>query len=127
MGCFYTGFDYKNRKNGYFKIGETMFNTPARRLATIRHSDCFQCLAWLEMKGETQNERRAVEAMVRVRMERLEGMTAMQNDHFSYAIEQGKKYEQANELAEMAIQFAIEECERMGIQWVRGTKTYKRG
>ena len=39
MGCFYTGFDWRNRKNGYFKIGETSGKTPAARLAQIRREE----------------------------------------------------------------------------------------
>lgn len=30
MGCIYAGFDYKNRVNGYFKIGETGKKLPHR-------------------------------------------------------------------------------------------------
>ena len=51
MGCFYVGFDYKNRKNGYLKIGETSAKSPAARLANIRHYDNFQLLGYIVMQG----------------------------------------------------------------------------
>ena len=47
MGCFYVGFDYKNRVNGYLKIGESGKKTPAQRLFTIRQTDSFECLGYL--------------------------------------------------------------------------------
>ena len=125
MGCFYTGFDYYNRVNGYFKIGETEKQTPAARWATIRHYDHFQGLAYLVLKGETKSERLFVESYVRMKFEKFYKQT--QNDHFLYTIEKGRKYEQANEMSEQAIALAIEACEIAGINWERGTKTYKRG
>ena len=57
MGCFYTGFDYKNRKNGYFKIGETEKESPAQRLQKIRSTDSFQCLGYIRLIDETKSER----------------------------------------------------------------------
>jgi len=126
MGCFYTGFDYKNRKNGYWKNGETGGKTPAQRLAVIRQSDCFQCLGYIIMHNETKSERLLVESMVRVKMERA-GFQQVQNDHFLYDIEQGRKYEQAAEIAEMIMQWATEACEYIGLDYEIGTKKYKRG
>lgn len=126
MGCFYTGFDYKNRKNGYWKIGETGGKTPARRLATIRQSDCFQCLGYLIFQNETTAERRLIESVVRVKMERA-GFKQVQNDHFEYEIEQGRKYEQATAIATQVLAWAIEACNTYGIKYEIGTKTYKRG
>ena len=86
MGCIYAGFDYKNRVNGYFKIGETGKKTPAQRLQTIRQNDCFQCLKWLQMFNDTRSERLFVESFVRMEMSRLEGLEHTQNDHFLYRI-----------------------------------------
>lgn len=126
MGCFYTGFDYKNRKNGYYKNGETGDATPAKRLARIRHDDCFQCLAYLILHGETKAERLLLESMVRVKMEKA-GYQQVQNDHFLYTIEQGRKYEQAYEIAAKVMEWAKEACEYIGIKYEVGTKTYKRG
>lgn len=127
MGCFYTGFDYKNRKNGYFKIGETDKKTPAARWAQIRQGDSFQGLYWMRLINETTAERRAVESHVRVMMERLQGLTHVQNDHFTYDIEQGRKYEQAWELSAKAIEYAKKACAMYGIKYEMGTKQYKRG
>ena len=126
MGCFYTGFDYKNRKNGYWKIGETSGKTPARRLASIRQGDCFQCTGYLILHDETTAERRLIESMVRVKMERA-GFEQVQNDHFLYSIEQGRKYEQAAEITMQVIAWAIEACEYIGLKYEIGAKQYKRG
>ena len=87
MGCFYVGFDYKNRKNGYMKIGETSHNTPAARLANIRQYDSFQLLGYIVMEAETKPQRLFVESYVRMKM--AEHYEHTQNDHFLYSIQQG--------------------------------------
>lgn len=125
MGCFYTGFDYKNRKNGYFKIGETGKATPAVRLYQIRQTDCFECLGYIIMTGDTKPQRLFVESYARMKMS--EHYEHTQNDHFLYAIRQGEKYEQAFEMAREALGYAEEACKIAGIQYKYGTKKYKRG
>ena len=88
MGCFYTGFDYKNRKNGYFKIGESGNKTPAVRLSQIRQNDSFQCLGYLLFENDTKAQRLFIESYTRMKMsERYEHT---QNDHFLYTIRQGE-------------------------------------
>lgn len=126
MGCFYTGFDYKNRVNGYFKIGETSGKTPAARLARIRHDDAFMCLGYLELKSETKAERLFVESYVRMMLEK-QGFQHSQNDHFLYGIEKGRKYEQAEEIAKLALDLAKEACNLANIKYEVGTREYKRG
>ena len=125
MGCFYTGFDYKNRVNGYFKIGETGANTPAARLAVIRRSDAFQCLGYIIMTNDSRAQRLFVESYVRMKM--AERYVHTQNDHFLYKIQQGRKYEQAQEMAEEALNYAEEACRMAKVTYERGTKVYKRG
>ena len=125
MGYFYTGFDYKNRKNGYLKIGETGQKYLSQRLQVIQHYDSFECLGYLILKNETLSERRLVESYVRVMMERVDGLTQTQNDHYTYVIS-GNKYEQAHEYAEIALAYATAFCEQLGIEYERGTKKYKR-
>ena len=129
MGAFYTGFDYKNRVNGYFKIGETSGKTPAARLATIRQTDCFQCLGYLLLKNETKAERLYVESYVRMMVERkCPALTHTQNDHYLYRIEsKERKYAQAQEFADFALSLAKEACEMVGITYEVGKKVYKRG
>lgn len=129
MGCFYTGFDYKNRVNGYFKIGETGGKTPAARLAQIRRDDCFQCLGYIILKNETKAERLFVESYVRMMVERrLPELTHTQNDHYLYRIEsKERKYAQAQEFANAALAIAIEACEFAHINYEIGKKVYKRG
>lgn len=126
MGCFYVGFDYKNRKNGYFKIGETSKSNPANRLANIRRTDSFQCLGYISFEEDTKADRLYIESYVRMKLARVEKMENVQNDHFLYDIQQGHKYEQANAIAEKALQYAIDACEEIGLAYEIGTKTYKR-
>lgn len=127
MGYFYTGFDYKNRKNGYFKIGETGQKNLGSRLSNIRQYDSFQCLGYIELINETLSERRLVESYVRVMMERIPELTQTQNDHFLYTIEsKERKYEQAQEYAEQALHHARCACQLFSIQFKEGTKVFKR-
>ena len=123
MGYFYIGFDYKNRKNGIFKIGQTI--NLASRLSNIRHFDNFQCLGYLELPEATKSEMLFIESCVRLDLERI-GFTQTQNDHFLYRIEQGKKYEQAAEIAQITLKFAIEACQIKKIPYEIGNKTFKR-
>lgn len=129
MGCFYTGFDYKNRVNGYFKIGETGGKTPAARLTQIRKTDCFQCLGYLILKDESKAERLFIESYVRMMLERrCTKLEHTQNDHYLYRIEsKERKYEQAQEFADLALSIAKEACELAQIKYEVGKKVYKRG
>ena len=129
MGYFYTGFDYKNRKNGYFKIGETGLQYLSVRLAIIRQTDCFQCLGYLVLPKSTKAERRLIESTVRLQLERAPqfGLTQTQNDHFTYSIRANEKYEQAYEIAGFALDCAIKACEQWGIEYTIGTKEMTRG
>ena len=129
MGCFYTGFDYKNRVNGYFKIGESGKKTPAARLAQIRQTDCFQCLGYILLENDTKPQRLFVESYARMMVEKeIPELTHTQNDHYTYHIEsKERKYEQAQEFADLALKFAIQACEIAGISYKVGTKVYKRG
>lgn len=127
MGYFYTGFDYKNRKNGYFKIGETGQKYLSSRISNIQHYDSFQCLGYIELIGETRSERLFVESYVRMKMEKVEGLTHTQNDHFLYAItSKEEKYSQAQTLAKMALEYAIEICDFAKIEYKIGTNLPKR-
>ena len=126
MGYFYTGFDYKNRKNGYFKIGETGLRYLYQRLNTIQYTDCFQCLGYLILKNETKAERMFIESYARLQVERQTILEHTQNDHYLYRIEQGKKYEQAQGYADLILQFAMDACNLIGVEYEIGTKKMKR-
>ena len=129
LGCFYTGFDYKNRVNGYFKIGESGKKTPAARLATIRQYDAFECLGYLLFENDTKAERLFIESYTRMMLEKhCSSLEHTQNDHYTYKIEsKNRKYEQAKEFADLALQFAKEACEMANVSYKVGTKVYKRG
>ncbi len=129
MGCFYAGFNYRNRVNGCSKIGETGEATPASRLATFRQKEVFQCLGYIIMKGETHAQRLFVESYARMKIEaECPDFHHIKNDHYLYKIiSKEEKYSQAQDFAETALGFAIEACEMVGIEWKRGTKKYKRG
>lgn len=128
MGCFYAGFDYKNRVNGYFKIGETGYKTPAKRLSQIRQNDSFQCLGYLVLEDDSKSERLFIESYVRMKLDKTcAELTHTQNDHYTYTIEsKDRKYAQAQEFADLALQLAIEACEIIGMKYKVGTKQYKR-
>ena len=127
MGCFYTGFDYKNRKNGYFKIGETSKTTPTQRIRQIQQKDCFQCLGYIELIGETHAERLFVESAVRLYLSKLSDLTHTQNDHFLYKItSKEEKYSQAETIAKLALTYAKNVCEENGIRFREGTKKVSR-
>ena len=113
------------KRNGRIKEGETGKDTPAERLAGIRQKEHFQCLAWLKLPGSTKAERLAVESHARLKTSYL--FEHVQNDHFLYKIIPGRKYEQAQEIADLAIHYAIEACEMYNIPYSIGTKQYKRG
>lgn len=127
MGCFYTGFNYRNRKNGCFKIGETSKKTPAQRLSSIRSQEPFQCLGYLELIEETKSQRLFVESYVRMNLEKnIKYLKLSGNDHYCYAIK-GDKYIQAQTIANQALELARQACEQIKIKYKIGTKVYKRG
>jgi hypothetical protein len=128
MGCFYTGFGYKDRKNGHFKIGETGKSTPAERLGQIRQKETFMCLGYVILKGDTKADRLFIESYVRAKLSKEEDLTHIQNDHFLYKIKgNDEKYTQAYGIANRALNFAMEACKMQNIEYSLGTKTYKRG
>lgn len=129
MGVFYAGFDYKNRKNGYFKIGETSGSTPAQRLSQIRRIDSFQCLGYIILINETKPQRLYVESYVRMKLpQECPELQPTQNDHYFYSIlSKDTKYSQAQHFADVALKLAIEACEKENISYKIGTKKYKRG
>lgn len=128
MGCFYTGFDYKNSINGYFKIGESSKKTPSQRLSAIRQTDNFECLSYLLLEGDTKPERLFVESYVRMKLDQtFTELTHTQNDHFTYTIEsKARKRTQAKKFADEAIKFAIEACKIANVKYKIGTRKYKR-
>lgn len=128
MGCFYMGFDYKSRVNGYFKIGESSKKTPAQRLTQIRQTDSFECLGYLMFENDTKPERLFIESYVRMKIDQaFAELTHIQNDHYTYKIEsKERKYAQVQEFADAAIAFAIEACKIANVEYKIGTKKYKR-
>lgn len=116
MSCFYTGFDYKNRKNGYFKIGETS-KTAGTRASQISQGDAFMLLMWTDLPDATKAQRMYIEAYVRMKMAEEPDLTHTQNDHFLYSITQGQKYAQAMTLAARAIAYAKEAATQCGLTW----------
>ena len=125
IGWFYVGYDFLNRVHGYFKIGESGKQYLSTRLGQIRQNDAFECLGFLKLFNVTDAERWFIESSVRLAMERA-GFTHTQKDHFLYTIEKGRKVEQAQEIAEQALTFAIGACELIGVKYEKGYKQYKR-
>ena len=127
MGCFYVGFDYKNKKNGYFKIGETSKATPTQRIRQIQQNDCFQCLGYIKLIDETYAERLFIESAVRLYLSKMPSLTHIQNDHFLYKIiSKEEKYNQAETIAELALTYAEKICKENNIRFKKGTKKISR-
>ena len=120
MGCFYTGFDYKNRKNGYFKIGETEHDTPSSRVSQISRDDAFMWLRYIQIPGATKAELLYVEAYTRLKMSYC--YSHVQNDHFLYSIN-SDKYSQALEIAAQAITYAKEACDQLNLKYIEHYNT----
>lgn len=128
MGCFYVGYNYLKRKNGYMKIGETSGETPAARFSAIRSKEHFEPLAYIKIKGETKSQRLLVEAYVREKLEHVPELTHTQNDHYLYSMASvNEKHNQAMGFAKIAIKHACEMCKTLGLKYEIGKKTYKRG
>lgn len=125
IGWFYVGYDFLNRVNGYFKIGESGKEYLSTRLSQIRQGDAFECLGFLKLFDVTDAERWFIESTVRLAMERA-GFIHTQKDHFLYTIEKGRKIEQAHEIAKQALDFAEAACVLIGVKYERGYKQYRR-
>ena len=62
-----------------------------------------------------------------MKMEKIEGLEHTQNDHFLYTItSKEEKYSQAQNLAKIALDYAIEICEFAKIEYTIGTNLPKR-
>ena len=131
MAVFYIGYNYKARKNGTLKIGESGQNTPSRRLISIRQSETFECMGAIKLIDGTKPTRLYVESHVRFMLERTYNeLTSVGNDHFTYTINQGRgaKKKQIDEYVRFAMEEAVKLCEMYGIAYeiIDHTK-YKRG
>lgn len=128
MGCFYTGYAYKQRKNGYFKVGETSHSSPAQRLSSLRQEwGGFQCLGYLILKNESYAERLFIESYVRLKMSQEQGLIHCGNDYFKYLMTtNNKKADQAYSIADLAMHYAIEVCQMQNIEFTIGKRIYSR-
>lgn len=117
----YAGFDYKNRKNGYFKIGQTQHLK--NRISNIQHYDSFQVLKYLEI-DTNKSGAMLIESIVRFELNK--NLTHTQNDHFIYEINSDDKYGQAEMIASAAMDAAKRGCEIYGIKYHEGTEQLKR-
>ena len=125
IGYFYTGFNYLQKKYGFFKLGETGKARLNDRLSVIRNVEgSFQCLGYLILKKATKAERLFIEGYARMMMERIPELTNIKNDHFSYEVMKGHKYEQAYVFANKALGYAMEACKLAGVEYEVGTQVF---
>lgn len=125
IGYFYTGFNYLQKKFGCFKLGETGKKRLNDRLSTIRNAEGgFQCLGYLILKRATKAERLFIESYARMMMERMDELTNIKNDHFTYDIIPHQKYEQAYAFANKALGYAMEACRMAGVEYEVGTQVF---
>ena len=125
MGYFYTGYNYLQKKDGYFKLGETGKANLNDRLSGIRLKEGnFECLGYIILKHETRTQRLYVESYARMMMEKEPNLIHIQNDHFAYDIQKGHKKEQAQAIANKALAYATEACEFAQVEYEIGTQIF---
>jgi len=116
-GYIYNGNYVNQRKNGVTKIGMTM-NSPSSRRASIEASSGhkFRMAKYIRIEGITKEDLLFVESWVRRSMAQVDGLTydAQSNDHFTFTIIHGEKYDQFANFADLTMQFAIEALHFMG-------------
>ncbi len=116
-GYIYNGNYTNQRKNGITKIGMTQCTPSARRGSIERQSGHkFRMRKYIRIENITKEDLLFVESWVRRSMAQVEGLTYEKesNDHFTFVIEQNKKYNQFDEFADLTIKFAIEALVFMG-------------
>ena len=124
--CLYAGFCWRQRVNGIFKTGMTEKKTPAQRFSKLRRDEHFEGLKYIVMKNVSHAEVLYVESYVRLMMSKVPGLSNIKNDHYTYTIIKGEKYNQANTLADLAMCFAKQACLEIGVKYEEGKKKYKR-
>lgn len=116
-GYIYNGNYVNQRKYGVTKIGMTM-NSPASRRASIEASSGhkFRMAKYIRIENITKEDLLFVESWVRRSMAQVDGLTydAQSNDHFTFTIINGEKYDQFANFADLTMQFAIEALHFMG-------------
>ena len=116
-GYIYNGNYTNQRKNGITKIGMTQCAPSARR-GSIEHQSGhkFRMRKYIRIEGITKEDLLFVESWVRRSMARVDGLhyEAESNDHFTFEIVKGEKYDQFDQFADLTMKFAIEALVFMG-------------
>lgn len=112
MGCVYTGFKTKRRKHGFFKIGMTEHQYPTARLSAYELHGIF----YLSIPKATKAELLFIESSMRVSVERT-GAKLNGNDCFEYLISSPNKFQQAQEIAAVALRAAEWACQFLGLNY----------
>ena len=115
-GCVYGGFNWRRSKIGSFKIGESEYSTPAKRLTKLRNDEpAFEMLHYIVIYNLTQNQRRLIEAEIRVALEEnCPELVPYGNDHFYYPTEKGLARAHAEYYIGIEMQAAINCCNKRG-------------
>lgn len=116
-GYIYSGNYVNQRKNGITKIGMTMVAPSARRASIERQSGHkFRMRKYIRIANITKEDLLFIESWVRRAMANTEGVTydAQSNDHFTFSIEKGQKYDQFDALADFAMSYAVDALRFMG-------------
>lgn len=110
-GYIYNGNYTNQRKNGIIKIGMTQC-TPSARKGCIEHQSGhkFKMRKYIRIEGITKEDLLFVESWVRRSMARVDELhyETDSNDHFTFKIVQGEKYDQFDQFADLTMKFAIE-------------------
>lgn len=116
-GYIYNGNYTNQRKYGITKIGMTQVAPSARRGCIEKQSGHkFRMRKYIRIENISKQDLLFVESWVRRSMSMVEGLTydAQSNDHFTFDIEQGKKFDQFDHFADLTMKFAIEALHFMG-------------
>lgn len=116
-GYIYSGNYVNQKKYGITKIGMTQDSPSARRSNIERTSGhAFRMRRYIRIEGITKEDLLFVESWVRREMARVDGLTyeADSNDHFSFTIERGCKFDQFDGFADLTIKFAMDALVFMG-------------
>ena len=116
-GYIYSG-NYTNQvKYGITKIGMTQIAPSARRSnIESKSGHKFRMRRYIRIENITKEDLLFVESWVRREMARIDGLTYEENsnDHFTFMIEKGNKFNQFDNFADLAMKFAMDALVFMG-------------
>ncbi len=117
MGSIYAGDQPRNYRNAIIKVGDSKDEKPAKRNSSLcREHTNWHMRYYISLYNETQNERRVVEADVRLALERaFRELIPFGNDHFKFLSNRLEYRQRADMYERFAMEAAIKSAEFHGI------------